>query len=371
MADEATVTATEATTTTTEAGSGVSEGIKQDIGNQIPEAFASWMGVDKTEAKPEEKKAEPPKDSKQETTGIEKKTEEKPDVLMSAFTKDGTFDLEGFSRFAAPVEQPIPVEKPAPSAQAAVATKQEPEKPEWEKRLEEEREYTTNLRNNIVGWASAVRSLIAQGASPEDAIAHVENQLAQNVDSHLQSWKAQREFNFKKEEQERSVKEKTEKEEQAAIPVRSKTNMGRIISSLPGKTENDKTTLFNEVLFGKDVGAHILDFEFRRLYPGVDQKPPEEQKKLAEKFINGICGDYRTLSFYFDRAMDRAARMNLPKLNQRIAAATEAAINANRLASQKRPGGTAGRPAQQETRPADKGWADYFGSPEKMADRIN
>ena len=366
-------------------GGGSATATLEDAGVEIPEAFQSWFGVQKKPAAAPEKaatpkeaapvkpgttpnQAQPPKDPNTKP-GAEQKPEEKPNLLMQAFTgEDGNFDLDGFAKFAAPaMNQPAP---PINLTQQNQQQQPKDEKPVWQQRLEEEKSYTENIRANTVGWAGAVRQLIAQGATPEQAIAHVEQQIAQNIDNHLNEWKAEREFKFKKEETEAAAKARQEAEESAAVPVRARTNIAQITAALPGKTPEAKTQLFNEILFSKEIGSPILDYEFARQHPGVDKMPPDQQKALAEKFINGITSDYKALSYFFDRALDKAARMNLPKLNSKVAAATEAALNANRLASQKRPGGTLGRQAPKEQPGADP-WQAYFDNPEKGADRIN
>jgi hypothetical protein len=348
------------------------ETISKNSGGIVPEAFDSWFKLPEEKAQePKEKKEEkapPPKGEPKQETGAEKKPEEKPDPLMSAFTReDGNFDLDAFSTFAAPIAQQ---ETSPVDLKAEEKPPEKQEVPIWQKRLDEEKEYVSNVHDNTLGWAEAVRNLVAQGHTLEAAVEYVERVLTDKSNQHVTKWKAEREYKFQSEERERAAKEKAEAEESAALPVRSKTNMSRIISSLPGKTDAEKTQLFNNVLFGKDVGAHILDYEFQRTHPGVGKLPVEQQKQLAEKFITGITSDYRALSYFFDRALDKAARMNLPKLNQRVAAAAEAATNANRLAAQRRPGGAIGRQAQQE-KPGGPDWTGYFASPEKMADRIN
>lgn len=387
MAEEATAQVESGTTEAPE-----SDAPLADTGFEVPEAFANWFKPESAQEKPaasqkpapkqeatppkaegkQPQQAQTPKDgtTEQKPGADEKKPDEKPDLLMSAFTgADGSFDFDGFAKFAAPVNNDAPKIDLQPQPQQ----QQNPQdnKPEWQKRLEEEKEYTTNIRANTLGWANSLRQLLAQGVDPQQAVAHVEQQIAATIDDHLNNWKAEREYKYKEDEAKARAEKAKEAEESAAQPVRSRTNMSRIISSLPGADDTAKTTLFNEILFGKDVGAKILDYEFSRAHPGNDKLQPAERQKLAEKFVNGITSDYQALSYFFERALDRAARMNMPKLNQKIAAAVEAATNANRAASQKRPSGSLVRNPIKETPAGANSWDAYFSTPEKMADRIN
>lgn len=360
--------------------SGGSESSTPDQGAFINDAFSGWVNGDeeKTTDQPTEAKkpneqvvkpqpgaqAQPPKDGGAGNPTASQVVENKPSIL-NAFSKDGEFDFKGFSSFAAPKAEAQPVLNINPQQ----TQPQTEETPVWKQRLDEAKQYEEETKKVVLGWSQDIRALIQQGYSPEDAILKLEAEYNDLVNGHLTNWKAEREFKLR-EEDEKSASEKA-REAQEAITMQelSKVNQARLISGLPGGSDSEKTALFNEILFSKEIGAPILNYEFNRMYPDSDKMSQEQLDKTAKAFLQKITGDYNALSYYFERALDRAARMNLPTINEKVAAATEAATKANKLASQRSPKGTLGRTQQSEKQATS--WDSYFKNPESMADRIN
>jgi len=365
-------------------GSDVSGGSSQesapDQGAFINDAFAGWIsGDDNKDAQPnqeakkpiektvqpqKEAQAQPPKEGAAIATP-DKQVEAKPSIL-SAFTKDGAFDFKGFSSFVAPKVENQPALNIEPQQQAQP---QKEEIPIWKQRIDEAKKYEEDTKKVVLGWSQEIRALVQQGYSPEDAILKLEADYENLVNNHLNDWKAEREFKLREEDEKTASERVKEAEEMNRLQELTKVNQARIVASLPGNSDQEKTALFNEVLFSKDIGAPILNYEFKRAYPNSDQMTQEQLDKTAREFLQRITGDYNALSYYFERALDRAARMNIPTINEKVAAATEAATAANKLASQRAPKGTLGR-SQQSGKQATA-WDSYFNNPNEMADRIN
>jgi hypothetical protein len=307
----------------------------------------------------EPKKAETPK----ETVDKAKQPDEKQESQQSRFEKafsgeDGEIDVDKFLSFK------LPEMKPEPSTlsigkTAEPVTKQE----DWQKDQEEITKLSKTLTDEFLGPLEKVYQLINQGTDPVQALKTIFDERKAFIDNHLNEEKSKREFQRQKTLEERLL-EKTTTETRAR---HSSVNINEIVSSLPGGDAPEKTALFQEILFGSDVGAKVLDYHFNQAFPDNEKMDPKAREQAAMNFVNGITSDKAKLRFVFESCLDKMTRANLPKILQKSRLSALAADKANRLSAQKTPTGTSKRTAQ----PAQKTqWDSYLNNHYESADRV-
>ena len=304
----------------------------------------------KDEVKPE---AQAPKDP---TVQEPVKQEPQRSLFEQAFSgENGDLDVEKFLGFNIP-EAEAAIEADIGTPEAETGVKQE----QWQKDMEELNTLSTTLTENLLSPLEKVYELIQQGTDPELALKQIYDERKQFMDKHLNEVKSQKEFQRQK-ALEDSINERTRNEQ---MIERVKTNSNELISNLPGKDYAEKRSFYNEVLFGKDIGAHVLNREFNKAYPDNAKMTPKARSKAAEKFVNSIQADKAELRYVFKQCLNEMKVQNLPKAMQAERLRAIADHKSNSLAAQKNPLGTSKRIA-----PAAKPglWDGYFNS---HADRV-
>jgi hypothetical protein len=307
----------------------------------------------KPEAQPDPKAQQPKPDAVKAP-----EAEEQPDPFDSIFSNEaGEMDVQAFTKFT------IPNEAPEITDLGDAAPEQTDTRSDWEKDAEEYQTYEQNLKNEVLVPLQQVADLLGADIDPRtrQALETVYAQKEQALQKHLAEFRTKKEI-----ERQKSLEERLLAPTRKAESVeRAKTNTNELVSKLPGKTTEDKTALFNHVLFSKEVGAPILDHYFREKYPDLDKMAPEARRAKADEFIQSVLADKRKLSFIFERAFDRATRLRLPKLLQRSRIAQTATDTDKRLTAQKHPAGLHNR-----TRTAAVDPWDAYRNSHGGADRV-
>ena len=317
----------------------------------------------------EHQKVEPKKvEAKQQAETPKKPEAKQPDKqepqrskFEDAFAgEDGELDLgkivgynlpEETAALKADIGQAQPEEKPV--------THQE----RWQKDQEEISTLDKTLRAELLNPLQQAFEKIQGGTDPFTALNQVYLERKAIIENHIAEKKNAMEFERQKALEERMLSDTQSK----AMQEQSKININEIASSLPGGDEAAKTALYNEIMFGMDAGAQVLDYYFREKVEGVDKMTPAQKNAAAIKFVNSITSDKAKLRFVFNQAMALKTRQHLPKLMQSARMAGVAQHKSNALAAQKSPTGTTRRPA-----PTAKAsvWDGYLNNHYETADRV-
>jgi hypothetical protein len=308
---------------------------------------------------PVEQKAETPKDPNSKATQPDNQAPQKSRFETAFSGEDGEIDIDKFMGFNLPAMKVESVQFESQNP----ATPTAPEKAPWEKDMEEITTMSTKLKGDMLDPLQKVADLIAQGKEPLDALNEVYLERQSSMEKMVNEEKTKREFQRQKALEDR-LNEKTREEK---ISEQVKINTNEIVSALPGNTPEEKTALFEEIFFGKDVGKVILDREFDKAVPDNAKMNPEQKRVAATKFVNSILSNKAELRYLFDQCMDRTTRANLPKIMAKVRMSAVAADKANRLSAQKGPVST-----QPRTQPgaAQKGAYDSYFNSHNAADRI-
>jgi hypothetical protein len=308
---------------------------------------------------PIEKQAEPPKDPNAQVKQPDKQEPQKSRFEQAFAGEDGEIDVDKFMNFSLPTMKTEPISFEADKSSQSTT----PEKEPWEKDMEEVTGLQNNLKTEVLDPLQKVADLISQGKDPIQALEEIYAERKAAIDQHINEVKSQKEFQRQKTLKEELLSQKNEEIQSKQSAV----NTNEIISALPGSTQEEKTSLFHEVLFGNDVGAKVLDYHFDKAFPDNKKMLPEQRKVAATKFINGITSNKADLRFVFEQCLDKMTRSNLPKIMAKARMSALAADKANRLSAQKGP--VSNQPRTQPS--AAKGqWDNYLTSHYQAADRI-
>jgi hypothetical protein len=305
------------------------------------------------------KQAEPPKVAAKPNETQPEKQEPQASLFDQAFTgENGAFDVDGFLGFDVPN---LGTEKPAVDIgqpPAVTEVKQE----QWLKDKEEVETLNKNLTGYMLTPLEKAFALIQNGTDPAQALKQVYDKQKSVLEGHIGEIKNQKEFQRQKALEERLTEGTRTQAEKQQIAV----NTNEIISSLPGKDTASKTALFNEVLFGKEVGAVHLDRAFARAYPDNEKMKPEERAVAAQKFVNSILSNKAELRYLFKVSLNDMKIRNIPKAMQQDRLRAIEDFKNNKLSAQKAPMGTVKRTALAVGKNM---WDGYFNS-HITADRV-
>lgn len=318
---------------------------------------------EKQEKQPEPKKvaakpqAETPK-AGEKKADVTPKEKEKPNPIDEIFAgDDGAFDASKFLGFDIPkfgVDAPAPEQNHAPEA---------PEVPEWQQRVEADKQYEMQLKTTVGGITDAINTQIAQGVAPQEAIKTVMSQYDQVIRDHMEERRRQNEAETLSKIEARAL----ERERAVQTSQRALSNTNEVVASLPGKDTAQKTALFNEIMFSDNGAKDILNRDFRAKHPGIDKMPESERAKLATKFLNEVSANKSELAHYFKVGYNNIRASKLPEMMQKARLAQSAMDKANALSAQKAPGGTLNRPNQNA---APDVWQNYLENHHQYADRV-
>ena len=308
----------------------------------------------KTEQKPQ---AETPKkpDEKQPV-----KQESQPSRFEQAFRgEDGEIDVDKFLSFNIPEADNHPLQADIGTPEPDNAPKLE----QWQQDQQEVEKLQASLSSELLDPLNKAYNLISQGTNPVQALKAVYDERKAFIDQHVNEVKNQKEFQRQKALEERLLGDTKAK----AQAQQSAVNTNEIISSLPGDDISAKTELFNEVLFGTEGGAKLMDYYFREKVEGVDKMTPQQKHAAAVKFVNEVTSNKAKLRFMFNQALALQTRNNLPKILQKARLGAVAQHKSNAVSAQKNPTGTSKRTAPAASK---NQWDSYLVSHYDAADRV-
>lgn len=351
--------ATQITPESTTQGSNQSEYVSDALDN-VSGDDQQQAQTPKEQQQQQDLKAQTPKDAGQQQQNAQKPvTPVQSDPIDAIFRNDkGEFDAQAFMSFSLPSDFSKPVEQPQVPAQQPGQPIDN--RPEWQREMEEIRTYETNFRSNTLDPLQKVWDLIESGVDPQQALKQVYVEREKFVNNHLAEYKYKRDF----EKQEKLHNSAKEAENMAKMKVNSSTNINAIISALPGNDQKAKTELFSHLMFSKDIGAPILNREFKRRYPDVGKLSQAEQNAQADKFLLEIQSDREELAYFWELCLNKAARLKQKDVAQQHRMLGAAQAQETRQAAQKHPAGPYNRkPVVSQKDP----WSSYLGS---SADRV-
>lgn len=313
-----------------------------DAGPEVTEEVAP----ESVEETPPEAETEEVVEEKQPETG----KEEEKDPLDSVFSdENGEFDADSFLNFSLPEEEG----EQEPEETEPVPEAEEGDVPEWKREFEEERKFSESLKEEALGPLIKVAELIDQGKDATAALSEVYAELQKRVDDKI----SENSYERRIAREERHRKESTGAALHTELTERARTNVSGLVAALPGKTNEEKSKLFSHLMFSKDIGAPILNREFKKAHPDYEKKPPSEQKKLADRFLTKVQADKSELRYIWDRCLDRATRLKQKTVSQRQRMIGQQKETERRNVAQKHPAGPVKRQSQSgEQSP----WDAYF-----------
>ena len=293
------------------------------------------------------------------------KTPDKQEPQKSQFEKafageNGEIDLDRVLSFSLPE---IAAASPGTDIGAPPAQQEGPKLEQWQQDQQEIEKMSKTLAGELLDPLDKAYSLISQGSDPVDALKAVYADRKAYIDARVSEAKSQKEFKRQQALEERLLGETKTK----ALAQQSATNINEVISSMPGASTVEKSALFNDILFGSDTGAKILDFYFQDRVEGIDKMNPQDRHAAALKFVNEITSNKAKLRFMFEQAHAAQVKKNLKAIVQSARLSAVSQHKSNALSAQKQPQGT-----QKRTAPsAAKGqWSNYFTSHFETADRV-
>lgn len=264
-------------------------------------------------------------------------------LVASFYGEDGSLKDDVLDFFSIGKEQGFSYQRPVVENKQQDPESAPDDRPEWQRRWEEDRAYEQKIRTNLLTPVNRIEELLKEGYDPAQVIAHVKADYESKVQEHLR----EREYRARYESQNTQAEERAKQAEMAELKPKSTANIGLIANEVGGFEK------FQQLMFSPEIGGPIMNFLFDLQNPDKVDLPQDKLEAAIGEWWMRFSSNMNNLRLASNMARAVLQQQMWPQIVERIRSGAINQQQQNNRATMPRSTGLTAAPATAKSEPVD------------------